>query len=187
MSAEYKTGIILSGGGARGFSHLGVLQALNEAGVYPDILSAASAGAIVGVFYSDGYKPLEILKLLAGNKRLDYFGFVVPKDGLMEMTGLRKILNRYLNARKFEDLKVPLIITATDLNHGKPTYFSNGELLNVIVASASIPVLFKPVIINNIEYLDGGIMDNFPVRPLLNKCEYYMTLYIALLEMKALN
>ncbi len=171
MAVKYKTGIVLSGGGARGFSHLGVLQALNEAGIYPDIISGVSAGAIVGVFYADGYKPTDILKILNGNKRLDYLSFSIPKDGLMEMTGLIKILNRYLHARIFEDLKIPLIVPATDLNNGKINYFSSGELINIIVASSSIPVLFKPVIIDKIEYLDGGIMDNFPVQPLYQKCE----------------
>jgi len=172
MSSKYKTGIVLSGGGAKGFSHLGVLQALNEAGIFPDIISGASAGSIAGVFYADGYKPPEILKLLSGNKRLDYLSFVVPKEGLMEMTGLLKILNKYISAKKFEDLKLPLIVAATNLNDGKITYFSSGDLLEVIIASSSIPVLFKPVIIDNIEYLDGGIMDNFPIRPLQKKCEF---------------
>jgi NTE family protein len=172
MSPEYTTGIVLSGGGARGFSHLGVLQALNEEGIYPDIISGVSAGAIAGVFYADGYTPHEILKFLSGKKGLDYFGFIVPKDGLMDMNGLRKILEKYLTARKFGDLKIPLVVAATDLNHGKITYFSNGNLIEVIIASSSIPVLFKPVLINNTQYLDGGIMDNFPVHPLARKCKY---------------
>jgi NTE family protein len=172
MPAKYKTGIVLSGGGSRGFSHLGVLQALNEADIYPAVISGTSAGAIAGAFYADGYKPLEILKILAGSKRSDYLSFVVPKDSLMEMTGLFRILDKYLTAKKFEDLKIPLIVAATDLNNGRTTYFSNGELINVIIASSSIPVLFKPIIINNIEYLDGGIMDNFPVSPLIKKCEF---------------
>ncbi|NLV19747.1 MAG: hypothetical protein GXY51_09725, partial [Bacteroidetes bacterium] len=65
MSGEtYRTGLVLSGGGARGFAHLGVLQALNEAGIYPDIISGASAGALAGVMYCDGYKPKEILKIM---------------------------------------------------------------------------------------------------------------------------
>lgn len=172
MPAKYKTGIVLSGGGTRGFSHLGVLQALNEAGVYPDVISGASAGSIAGAFYADGYKPPEILKILTGNKRSDYLSFTVPTDSLMEMTGLSRILDKYLTAKKFEQLKIPLYIAATDLNHGKTTYFSRGELINVIIASCSMPVLFKPIIINDIEYLDGGIMDNFPVNPLLKKCRF---------------
>ena len=172
MPVKYKTGIVLSGGGARGFSHLGVLQALNEAGIFPDIISSVSSGAIAGVFYADGYKPQQILKILNGNNRLDYLGFVLPKEGLMEMTGLTKILTKYLCARKFEDLKLPMYVAATDLNNGQIKYFSEGELINRIVASSSIPVLFKPVTIDDIDYLDGGIMDNLPVQPLSKNCKY---------------
>lgn len=172
MPAKYETGIVLSGGGTRGFSHLGVLQALNEAGIYPDAVSGTSAGAIAGVFYAEGYKPSEILKIFAGNKRSDYLSFTVPKDSLMEMSGLYRILNKYISSRNFKDLKIPLFVTATDLNHGKPRYFSSGELIDVIIASCSLPVLFKPIIIDDIEYLDGGIMDNFPVSPLQKKCKF---------------
>jgi NTE family protein len=171
MPAIYKTGIVLSGGGARGFSHLGVLQALNEAGIFPDAISGVSSGAIAGVFYADGYKPVEILNLLSGNKRLDYMSFAMPNYGLMEMTGLLKILSRYLTARSFEELKIPLFVAATNLNYGKITYFSSGDLINVIVASSSIPVLFKPTIINSLEYVDGGVIDNLPIHPLSRKCE----------------
>ena len=61
---KYKTGLVLSGGGARGFAHLGLIQALNEAGIFPDVISGTSAGALVGVLYADGYTPKEILKLM---------------------------------------------------------------------------------------------------------------------------
>ncbi len=86
----FQTGIVLSGGGARGFSHLGVLQALNEAGIFPDCISGASAGSIAGVFYADGYSPVETLHILSKNKRLDYLSFAIPKDGLLEMNGMQK-------------------------------------------------------------------------------------------------
>ena len=83
---------------------------------------------------------------------------------------IERILKENLRAKKFEDLKMPLFVTATDLNNGKIEYFSTGELLNPVIASASIPVLFKPVIINNIHYVDGGVLDNLPIRPIENKC-----------------
>jgi len=95
----------------------------------------------------------------------------MPNYGLLEMTGLIKILSRYIKARSFEELKIPLLVAATNLNAGSVTYFSSGDLINTIVASSSIPVLFKPTIINDQEYVDGGVMDNLPVGPLLRKCE----------------
>lgn len=169
---KYRTGVVLSGGGARGFAHLGVLKALNDAGIFPDIISGTSAGALVGVLYADGYSPDEILILMNASSTLHYVRPTVPREGLLQISGIEKILQDNLKARKFEDLKLPLFVTATDLNHGRAVYFSEGELIRPVIASASIPVLFKPVIIDNITYVDGGVMDNLPVKPIEDLCEF---------------
>lgn len=169
---KFKTGLVLSGGGARGFAHLGVLQALHEAGIYPDIISGTSAGALVGVLYCDGHSPDKILGMMKRHSKLDYMRPVLPRDGILQITGLTKLLQANLTAQKFEDLKKPLVVCATDLNNGKPVYFSKGELVTAVIASSSIPVLFKPVIINNIYYVDGGVLDNLPVKPIENKCNF---------------
>ena len=171
MSVEnYNMGLVLSGGGSRGFAHLGVLQALNEAGIYPDVLSGTSAGALAGVLYCDGYSPNEALTIMKTSNRLNYMRPTLPRDGLLQISGIRKILELHLRAKIFEELKIKLFVTATDLNNGKPVYFSSGELLDAVIASASIPVLFKPVIINKKYYVDGGVLDNLPIRPIENKC-----------------
>jgi len=167
---NYVTGFVLSGGGARGFAHLGVLQALNEAGIFPEVLSGTSAGALVGVLYCDGYSPEEALKIMKTSSRLNYMRPTLPRDGLLQISGIRKILEGHLRAKTFEELKIPLFVTATDLNNGRPVYFSSGELLDAVIASASIPVLFKPVIINKKYYVDGGVMDNLPIGPIENNC-----------------
>lgn len=169
---KYKIGIVLSGGGARGFAHLGVLQALNDTGIFPDIVSGTSAGALAGVLYCDGYTPKEILKIMNTHSRLDFMRPAMPHDGLLQISGIAKILKNNLNARTFQELKIPLFVTATDLNNGKAVYFNEGPLLNPVIASSSIPVLFKPVIINNIHYVDGGVLDNFPVKPIENLCNF---------------
>lgn len=169
---KYNTGLVLSGGGARGFAHIGVLEALNEAGIFPDVIAGTSAGALVGVLYADGYKPGEIMKMMNSTSRLHYIRPTVPKEGLLQISGIERILKENLRAERFEDLKVQLFVTATDLNNGRSEYFSMGELLKPVIASASIPVLFKPVIINNIHYVDGGVLDNLPLRPLENKCRF---------------
>jgi NTE family protein len=171
MSEEkYNIGMVLSGGGARGFAHLGVLQALNEAGIFPDIISGTSAGALAGVLYCDGNSPEDILKIMKTNSRLDYMRPTLPRDGLLQISGITKLLETNLRAKKFEDLLIPLVVTATDLNHGKAVYFSKGDLIPTVIASSSIPVLFKPVIINKIYYVDGGVLDNLPIKPIENKC-----------------
>jgi NTE family protein len=166
----FNTGLVLSGGGARGFAHLGVLKALNEAGIFPDVVSGTSAGAIVGALYCDGFAPEDILKMMKTHSRLDYMRPVLPRDGLLQISGVSKLLEQNLKAKKFEDLKIPLFVTATDLNHGKAVCFSKGELITPVIASSSIPVLFRPVIINKIYYVDGGVVDNLPIKPLENKC-----------------
>jgi len=166
----YNTGLVLSGGGARGFAHLGVIQALNEAGIFPDVISGTSAGALIGVLYADGYTPNEILLLLNGGSRLDFMRPAMPREGLLQINVILKILKSSLRAKVFKELKIPLYVSATDLNNGKAVYFSEGDLFCPVIASASIPVLFQPVKINDISYVDGGVLDNLPVRPIENKC-----------------
>jgi NTE family protein len=169
MSAkQYNTGLVLSGGGARGFAHLGVIQALNEVGIFPDVISGTSAGAIIGVLYADGHSPKEILKLMNGASRFDFMRPALPREGLLQINGIGKILKTSLKAKKFEDLKIRLFVTATDLNNGRAVYFSKGDLYDPVIASASIPVLFQPVKINNISYVDGGVVDNLPILPIEN-------------------
>jgi NTE family protein len=169
---KYKIGLVLSGGGTRGFAHLGVIQALNEAGIYPDVVSGTSAGALAGVLYSDGYTPKEIMKIMNSGSRLKYVRPAVPNNGLLQISGIIRILKSALRAKTFEELKIPLFVTATDLYNGKAVYFSRGELLYPVIASASIPVLFKPLIINNIPYVDGGVLDNLPIHPIENICHF---------------
>jgi NTE family protein len=166
----YNTGCVLSGGGARGFAHLGFIEALNEEGIYPDIISGTSAGALVGVLIADGFSPREILKLLNTGSRLDFMRPTLPREGLLQISGIVKILNSCLHSKRFEDLKIPLIVAATDINNGKAVYFSEGEIIYRVTASMSIPVLFQPVVIDNVQYLDGGITDNLPVFPIKNLC-----------------
>lgn len=165
-----KVGFVLSGGGARGFAHLGFIEAMNEAGIFPDVISGTSSGALAGVLYADGYSPREILGFMNTGSRYDFMRPAIPRDGLLQINGIIKILRANLRAKSFSELKIPLYVTATDINNGKAVYFSEGLLLDKVVASASIPVLYPPVKIGDFNFVDGGILDNFPVRPLENKC-----------------
>jgi NTE family protein len=175
---QYKIGLVLSGGGARGFAHLGVIEALNEAGIYPDAISGTSAGALAGVLYADGHTPKEIQKILNVGSRLDFMRPVLPREGLLQISGVTKILKNNLYASTFEELKIPLFVAATDLNNGKAVYFSKGDLLDSIIASASIPVLFQPVRINDIYYVDGGVLDNLPLKPIEHLCKYLIGSFV---------
>ncbi|HQG55754.1 MAG TPA: patatin-like phospholipase family protein [Bacteroidales bacterium] len=174
----FNTGIALSGGGARGFAHAGVLKALNEAGIYPEVISGTSAGAIAGVLYADGYKPDEILEIMGSPRWLDFMKPSVGKTGLLEISGVQKKLKQCLRAKTFDELKYKLFVTATDFNNGQAVYFSSGDLVKCVIASASIPVLFKPVVIDNITYVDGGVLDNLPVKPLEKICRIKIGSYV---------
>lgn len=168
---KYNVGLVLSGGGARGFAHAGVMKALNEARIYPDVISGVSAGAMAGVLYADGNTPDEMMKMFRQTKFYKYIEFSYPRQNLLKMTRLTRLLAANLKAKKFEDLRIPLYVAATDLNNGKCDYFSKGDdLLKTVIASATVPVLFPPMIINGKTYVDGGVLNNFPVEPIEKKC-----------------
>jgi NTE family protein len=169
---KFKTGIILSGGGVRGFAHAGILKALNEADIYPDVISGVSAGAIVGALYADGHSPDEIFEIFKEDKSFfKYAKIKIPGMGLFKTVGLKNNLTKHLKADNLEDLEIPLIIAATNMSKGEVVYFDKGKIIDRVMASASIPVLFEPVEIDGDLYVDGGVLDNFPVTPLVKKCK----------------
>jgi NTE family protein len=165
-----KIGLALSGGGARGIAHLGVLKGLSDLGLNPDVISGCSAGAIVGSMYAAGHDLKDILAFLKARKFLTYFRPAFRK-GFIKMDDLEKLYLNYFPENSFESLKIPLIINATDLNRGKTVFFSTGELIRPLMGSSCIPVMFEPVIFEGNTYVDGGILNNLPVEPLLERCD----------------
>jgi NTE family protein len=166
---QYNTGIVLSGGAVRGFAHLGVLKALQEDGIKPDIVSGVSAGSIVGAFYADGYEPDEILEIFEQKKFYHLVKVLFKNSGLLEINGLRKLLKNNLKAKRFDELKKPFVVTATNLETGMAEYFNEGNIIDIVLASSSIPVLFKPQKIKGVTYVDGGLTNNLPVEPIEKK------------------
>lgn len=168
----YKFGLALSGGGAKGFAHLGVLQALLERGLVPEIISGTSAGAFAGVLYADGNSPKEILKMFENKAFNEFAQFSIPHAGLFKTNRFEAFLHRNIKARKYEDLKIPLISVATDIEEGKSVSFSEGSLIPTIIASCSFPVVFMPKEINGKHYIDGGLFRNFPVSVIRPMCDF---------------
>jgi len=164
-------GIVLSGGGARGIVHIGVLKALDEIGVKFDRISGTSAGAIIGALYAYGYKPDDILKIVQNAKLFNLVKLAFTNSGLLDIHSLRKTLEAYLDCELFENLKIPLVINAVNLESGKTAYFDEGPLIQPILASSAVPIIFKPVTINGVSYIDGGIQNNLPVEPLMGNCK----------------
>ncbi len=173
-----KIGYVLSGGGARGFAHLGVLKLLEELKLIPHAISGTSIGAIIGALYADGKSPEQIMHLLKRNDFLSWANFSFHKDSLFEMNTLRKVLQQSIPHDDFESLKIKLYINATDIKQGETVIFSKGKLIDPIIASSSIPLLFKPIEINNRLLSDGGIMNNFPIEPLLDTCDIIIGSYV---------
>jgi NTE family protein len=167
----YKIGIALSGGGIKGLCHAGVLKALEEHGIKPDIISGVSSGSVVGALYADGYSPDEIAKLFEDISFRRMTKIQIPDGGFFRIDAFQRFMSKNLRAKTFEELKIPLRVVATDLDKGQSVTFTSGKLLDPIIASCSIPVLFSPKIIDGVHYVDGGVLKNFPVSTIRNECD----------------
>lgn len=165
-------GLVLSGGGARGVAHVGVIKALEEANISVTRVSGTSAGAIVGVLYAYGYDSQKILEIVKGVTILKSVRPAWTWAGLLRMDGLRDMLEKHLPDMSFEKLPRRLTVAAVDLKRGEVKYFDEGPLIPAVLASCSVPAVFNPFVINGAGYVDGGILDNMPARPLRDKCDF---------------
>ncbi len=169
---KYKLGLALSGGGVKGFAHAGALKAMEEFGMRPDVISGTSAGAIVAALYSAGHSPTEICSLFKSKYFNSFVEFNIPKNGLFGISGFLKFLKENIKFKSFEEMPIPIFVVATDLDNGRSVTFSSGELLHKkIIASACVPVIFNPIEIDGIHYVDGGIFKNFPVSVIREECD----------------
>ena len=166
-----KMGLALSGGGARGIAHLGVLEAFDELGITFDEISGTSFGAVAGAFYASGIKPAELLKLVIKTKLILFVRPAISKTGLLKVEKLNDLFSRHLPVNCFEYLEKKLTVNATDIKKGEIKYFHQGSLIPAILASCCMPVIFDPMVIEGTAYIDGGILNNLPVEPLQPSCE----------------
>ena len=187
IEKKYKLGLVLSGGGARGFAHLGALKAMEDAGKKPDIISGTSAGALAGVFYADGYSPEEIIHLFIGKDLRKFVDLQIPKAAIFGTSGFRQFLKKNLRAKNFEDLSIPLRVATTNLDEGRSVIFEQGVLLDPIVASCSIPIVFNPVVIDGVNYVDGGLFKNLPVSIIRSECDHIIGVNVNPLVPKKYN
>ena len=166
-----KIGITLSGGGARGIAHIGVLQALESAGIFPDVISGCSAGAMVGALYAEGFSPRKIYSLIENKSIYSIIKMCLPDKGMMELVYFKKILTENIPHDSFEQLEKPFYVSVTNLNTGKCEIIGSGKLTDFVIASQSIPLVFKPQKIGEYLYSDGGVLNNLPVEPIIDKCD----------------
>jgi NTE family protein len=163
-----KIGLVLSGGGARGFAHLGVLKAFEEKKIPIHAISGSSAGALVGALFSNGIPPEEIMKIILAKGVMQSLKFSWSKMGLFSFDKVEVLLRQHIPHDRFENLKIPMHVCAMNLQYGEATYFSEGDLIKPILASCAIPGIFSPVKINGKAYIDGGVINNLPIEPLEN-------------------
>ncbi len=169
---KVRVGITLSGGGARGFAHIGVLKALEEAGVQPDVIFGTSAGAIIGVLYAQGYAPDEIKEIAMASNIYKVFRLVLPRRGLSNQDYILRQLREHVPSNSFEGLKRKFYVGVTNLNAGKHEIWDRGPLHDLVIASSAVPGIFQPIEINGSYYVDGGVMNNMPADPIRSHCDF---------------
>ena len=167
-----KIGIALSGGGARGIAHLGVLKALEEKGIRPHMITGTSAGALAGAFYAAGLTPEQILDIITQTSFLRALRPAINLRGLLKIDLIQALFRRHMPVETFEGLDIKLIVATTDLTYGELVYFSSGDLIRPVAASTCIPGLFAPVELNGHCLIDGGVLNNMPVEPLVGHNDF---------------
>lgn len=165
-----KNGLVLSGGGVRGVAHLGILKALEDHEIKIQQISGTSAGSIIGALYAAGHSVDDILKMITDIKAFRLLQPALSWKGFLNMEVVERFLEKYL-PDTFEELHLPLYVTATNLRKGVSESFSKGMLRKAICASSCIPVLFNPVEYQGELYIDGGILNNLPVDPIRDSCD----------------
>jgi NTE family protein len=166
-----KVGLVLSGGGVRGVAHLGVLQVLKEINLEPTILSGTSAGALVGAFHAAGHSIETVFNFFKTTPIFKITNIATSKPGIIDSDKFIPLFQEYFPVDDFAALQKKLYVTTTDLVHGKSKTFSSGPLIQTLLASAAVPVVFSPVTIDGLLYTDGGALNNFPVEPLTDTCD----------------
>lgn len=166
-----KTGIVLSGGGARGFAHVGVLEALEAANLPVDCVAGVSMGAVLGAFYSSGFGVADLWKFAretdVKNVSKDFRGLsflnLLIKDSFSNPKHITSFINSRLAGREFGDLKTPFACAAMDFKTGEKIIFRKGNLAMAVRASVNLPGIFEPIKYRHRYLVDGGVVDFLPV------------------------
>lgn len=166
-----KIGLVLSGGGARGIAHLGVIKALQEIGIQFDQIAGTSAGAITGALIAQGYSPDESLKIIESSSFVRHLRPAWNRMGLLRIDTAVDLYKKYIPHDSFEGLQIPLHVLAVDLNDGEQVVFEQGELIRPVLASCCLPGMFEPMLINKRQFVDGGVLNNLPVEIIENKVD----------------
>lgn len=163
---RFKTALVLGGGGARGWAHLGVLHALEERGMKPDLVVGTSMGGLVGAAYAAE----RWLALEAAARQLEwrdvmrhFIEFNLPHSGLVDGQKILEFLRKQISSCKIEEMKLPFIAVATDVYSGDEVILREGDMLDAIRATIAVPGIFTPVVHGDRILVDGGLVNPVPV------------------------
>lgn len=161
-------GLALGGGAARGFAHIGVIKSLEAQGIKPDLVVGTSAGSVIAALYASGNHGPDLQRLALTLDEASITDWALPFSGkfggVIKGDALQSSINRMVKNLRIEQMTMPLGIVATDLQTGNGTLFQRGDTGMAVRASCSVPGIFQPTIINNREYVDGGLVSPVPVR-----------------------
>ncbi|HUW70021.1 MAG TPA: patatin-like phospholipase family protein [bacterium] len=157
-------GLVLSGGSARAFAHIGVLKRLEEAGIVPDFIVANSMGSIIGLLYAAGLSPDQLYELVSRTELNALFSPVFPvTGGILDPRRFSDLIRLYLGDLRLEDLPIPILIACEDLLSKRQILLAEGDLLTIMEAGYALPVFFPPVPYDGHLLIDGGITNLVPL------------------------
>lgn len=159
-----KVALVLGGGAARGFAHIGVIKSLEAQGIVPDIVVGTSAGSVVGALYAAGMSGFDLQKLALGMQEEMVADWTLPNRGVLKGEALQGFINQQVKQLPIQRLQKPLGVVATDLMSGERVLFRRGDTGIAVRASSAVPGVFQPVEINGREYVDGGLTSPVPAQ-----------------------
>jgi NTE family protein len=161
-----RIGLALGGGAVRGFAHVGVIAALEEAGIKPDLVVGTSAGSLVAAIYASGKNAAQLQQAALAMEEADITDWTLPffGRGMLRGEALARYMNTQVNNKLIESMTIPLGIVATDLRTGQGALFRQGDTGMAVRASSAVPSVFNPVKIGAAEYVDGGLVSPVPVK-----------------------
>jgi len=167
IDRKSKIGLAFGGGAVLGAAHIGVLKALEEYEIKPACIAGTSIGSFVGAFYAFGKNSSEIEEIGMDLKWLDISGLSLSHFGLLSNKKMAKLLGENIGEARFDHARTPLSIIATDIATGEKVSINSGSVAAAVTASTCIPGIFNPVEIDGRLLVDGGIVENVPVSPLI--------------------
>lgn len=161
-----RVGLALGGGAARGFAHVGVIQALEEAGIKVDLVVGTSAGSLVAAIFASGKNAAQLQQTALAMEEAEITDWTLPffGKGVLRGEALARYVNAQVGGKLIENMALPLGVVATDLRTGQGILFQRGDTGAAVRASSAVPSVFNPVKIGNAEYVDGGLVSPVPVR-----------------------